>query len=463
MVREQKMAIARIFSDLIKADRIVDTGEMKFWKKACSKYDLDRDIQIDSRSLSLAQALNIICESAPLSKDEQQVLLSDCIELTVSDGFCAHSEALLMITLIVMLDPESEFHGEVYSIPRANFNIDIATAIYIENEDDPFTNRAIRNNYRSLFKEFQLAGFHFVYLPKIIEHYRDTAKSLFIDILSFLSPSTSEEGLENSYNSLMDMTTSGFCKDLLCNRCGITELRDTPSSLLIKISNSFVGEEAYANYLRIEVDEDILRTVQDLLDKFCHLLSTDVYVINTSEERDNQFHFHGFYKQLLEIFLIKKNIRSRIVIDTCASRISFPEIDAIARLGMRERALYTLLLCRGNEGFDFSRPVGQASLEKFDIRMETIGKKYARIYEALGGTRQIPDITKDTIRRPLITNIKNNISSLQGLYNPDDYNISSPHKSVYRVDIEPALIYVKESDGEHPLLESRLYRKYIQP
>lgn len=140
----------------------------------------------------------------------------------------------------------------------------------------------------------------------------------------------SEDGIENAYGSLMKMTTDIFCKDLLCNKCGITDLRNTYPSLLIKIGNSFVGEVAYANYLKIEVDENILPTVQSLLDSFCDMLNSDVYVVNTSEERDSQFHFHGFYKQLLDIFLIRKNIRSRIVIDPYKEEIAFPDVDAKA-------------------------------------------------------------------------------------------------------------------------------------
>ena len=70
----------------------------------------------------------------------------------------------------------------------------------------------------------------------------------------------SESGIENAYKSLMKMTTGVFCKDLLCNKCGITDLRNTYPSLLIKIGNSFVGEDAYANYLKIEVDEADIRS-----------------------------------------------------------------------------------------------------------------------------------------------------------------------------------------------------------
>lgn len=328
MLRDHKIAIARIFADLIKADRIIDTGEMECWERICAKYAIDKKIETEAQLVSFSDALESICNSGV--KGLREDLLGDCRSMTVSDGFCAHSEALIMITLILMLDPRQPFSAETFSIPRASFNIDIATSLYVESDYDTATNEAIKANYRSLFKEFQLAGFHFVYPPKIIEHYRETDPVLFHKILSFLAPSMSEDGIENAYGSLMKMTTDIFCKDLLCNKCGITDLRNTYPSLLIKIGNSFVGEVAYANYLKIEVDENILPTVQSLLDSFCDMLNSDVYVVNTSEERDSQFHFHGFYKQLLDIFLIRKNIRSRIVIDPYKEEIAFPDVDAKA-------------------------------------------------------------------------------------------------------------------------------------
>ncbi|MDE5774060.1 MAG: hypothetical protein K2H86_06360, partial [Muribaculaceae bacterium] len=364
MVKEHKIAIARIFADLIKADRIVDTSEMDYWRRICSKYAIDREIRIEAREMSFADALNVICGSGVQGLKED--LLGDCRSMTVSDGFCSHSEAFLMIALTIMRESGQPFRGEVISITRASFNIDIATALYIENEFDPETNEAIKIHYRSIFKEFQLAGFHFVYIPKIIDHYQSTDSVLFKDILSFLAPSMSEIGIDCTYKSLMKMTTGVFCKDLLCNKCGITALRNTMPSLLIKLGNSFVGETQYANYLKMDVDEEIPTAVQTFVDRFSEMFNSDVFVVNTSEERGNQFHFHGFYKQLLDIFLVRRNIRSTILLSPYKEEILFPDIDSKAMgLHRRERALYALLLCQGSDGINFSAPKSADALDRY--------------------------------------------------------------------------------------------------
>lgn len=458
----EKIAIARIFADLIKADRIVDTGEMECWRDICNKYAIDRDIRIEARDVSFADALNVICKSGVQGLKEN--LLGDCRTMTVSDGFCTHSEALLMIALTTMLEPEQPFRGEVISIPRANFNIDIATALYIENEFDPETNKAIKEHYRSIFKEFQLAGFHFVYIPKIIDHYRNTEATLFKDILSFLAPSMSETGLGNTYRSLMKMTTGVFCKDLLCNKCSITELRNTMPSLLIKIGNSFVGESQYANYIKIDVDEDIMMTVQTFVDCFSAMLSSDVFVVNTSEERDNQFHFHGFYKQLLDIFLVRRNIRSSILLNPYREEIIFPEIDSkAAGLHRRERALYALLLCQGSYGINFSAPKSANALDRYNRRMKRIQQRYSAIYTMFGGEKETsPNLSVPEIRRPIFSCLKRSIKNLQALYNPEDYNITKSVDGTFSVNIEPELVYVCQLDSDEPvpLHESEMYRKW---
>lgn len=458
----EKIAVARIFADLIKADRIVDTGEMECWRNICHKYAIDRDARIEAREMSFSYALNVICNSEVQELKED--LLRDCMAMTVSDGFCAHSEALLMIALTTMLESERPFRGEVISIPRANFNIDIATALYIENEFDPETNEAIRAHYRSIFKEFQLAGFHFVYIPKIIDHYRNTDSTLFKDILSFLAPTMSEMGLDNTYKSLMKMTTGIFCKDLLCNKCGITELRNTMPSLLIKIGNSFVGEAQYANYLKLDVDEDISTTVQTFVDNFSEMLSSDVFVVNTSEERDNQFHFHGFYKQLLDIFLVRRNIRSAIYLNPYKEEVIFPDIDAKAMgLHRRERALYALLLCQGADGINFNTPKSVDALERYNRRMKRIQQRYSAIYAMFGGERETaPDLSVPEIRRPIFSCLKRSIKNLQALYNPEDYNITKSGDGAFSVNVEPELVYVYQLDKDEPvpLHESEMFRKW---
>ena len=460
MQKNQRIAIARIFSDLIKADRIVDAGEMDYWKTVCERYQIDREIHSAASEMPLAQALDVICDGDD-SKLKSR-LLEECRAMTVSDGFCAHSEAMLMMALNVMLDNDCELWGSVISVPRAGFNIDTATALYIENCYDAEVNDVVTATYRSLFKEFQLSGFHFIYIPKIIEHYNQTDPGLFRSILSFLAPSISPAGIYTIYGSLMKMNTAVFCQDILCNKLGINELRDVRPSLLIKISNSFVGPTEYANYLRINVDRDVVSQVRRFVDDFTEMLSSDVFIVSTSEERDNQFHFHGFYKQLLDIFIERRNIRSTVVIDPQKEEILFPDIDSKASgLHRRERALYALLLCAGREGISFTAPRNASALARYKQQMQQLQRRYEAIYEMFGGAaEQAPDLSVPEIRRPILSCLRKSINGLTALYNLSDYNVSKSGDGVFAVHLEPELVKVAELHSATPvaLRESKLYR-----
>lgn len=455
----EKVAVARIFSELIKADHTIDIGEIKCWNSVCRKYFIGKAEETQAQLMPFAKAIHYIIHSSV--PGIQKSILEDCANMTVSDGFCAHSEALIMIGLAFLLDADFEYRTELYSIPRADFNVDTATAIYIESEYDPETNSAIQKDYRAIFKELQLVGFHLIYLPVLIEHYRNAKPDLIRQVLSYLAPSMSDEGIEHAYHSLIRMTTENFCKDLLCNKCGISELRNTYPALFIKINNSYVGEFPYANYLKIEVDSDILKNVQAFVDRFSSIFNSDVHVVKTFAEREGRFNYQGFYKQLLDLFLIRKNIRSKIIIDPYRQEIFFPDIDARLEGGVhrKERVLYILLLCCGNDGVNFKQPASATEQRRYENRMGRIIAQYRKIYDSFGAnSNPVPDIAVAEIRNPMLSNLRRAINRLDALYNPGDY-IPSRRDGVYSVNVEPEIVYVVEHDSDRPvpLTRSRLY------
>ena len=62
MKREEKVAIVRILTDLIKADAIIDAGEMNQYAKLKNKYNISKEEEIESIKVTLAEALKIISE-----------------------------------------------------------------------------------------------------------------------------------------------------------------------------------------------------------------------------------------------------------------------------------------------------------------------------------------------------------------------------------------------------------------
>lgn len=462
MRAEERIAICRILTDLIKADLVIDSNEMQEYVKLCESYNIRREEEIKASSITLSEAVSLLKQS---DRGLQRDLIGDFCDLSMSDGFCARPEALLLIGLSRCLeDPYSS--AQILSIPQPVFNVAFGSVLYIESSTNEGLNQVINDNFRTLFKECQVVGFNFIYVPKVIEHYRSTDRKLTSRIVRFLSPALSDEGVENVINGLLSINTQNFCKDILCNKLGIKELRDTEPALLIKIGRSYVNDNLYANYLKINVDENIVKQMQKLLDTFSGMLSSDNINVSKVEEKKNQFLYHGFYKQLLDIYLIRRNVRSTVNVHPYKEEILMPDIDMkLTKLHRREKALYLLLLIVSKEGgINFNLPQNAKQAQIYEKRMRLFQNRYKVIYELFGGERGgAPDLTQAEIRRPIISCLRRSLAEISGvLYNANDYMINKDVDGYIKVNLDDKELLIFEPErGYVYLYESDIYRKII--
>ena len=462
MRAEERIAICRILTDLIKADLVIDSNEMQEYIKLCESYNIRREEEIKASSITLSEAVSLLKQS---DRGLQRDLIGDFCDLSMSDGFCASPEALLLIGLSRCLeDPYSS--AQILSIPQPVFNVAFGSVLYIESSTNEGLNQVINDNFRTLFKECQVVGFNFIYVPKVIEHYRSTDRKLTSRIVRFLSPALSDEGVENVINGLLSINTQNFCKDILCNKLGIKELRDTEPALLIKIGRSYVNDNLYANYLKINVDENIVKQMQKLLDTFSGMLSSDNINVSKVEEKKNQFLYHGFYKQLLDIYLIRRNVRSTVNVHPYKEDILMPDIDMkLTKLHRREKALYLLLLIVSKEGgINFNLPQNAKQAQIYEKRMRLFQNRYKVIYELFGGERGgAPDLTQAEIRRPIISCLRRSLAEISGvLYNANDYMINKDVDGYIKVNLDDKELFIFEPErGYVYLYESDIYRKII--
>lgn len=444
MKNSEKTAVVRIFVDLIKADRIIDTGEMVFYNEMRKKYNFAQENEVAAMAMSFSEAISILKASA---EDLQREVLADCADATVSDGFCAHSEALLLIALRQALGEESE-DVNVISIPKKSFSVDGSTVLYVESKFDVETNQQIVDNYRSVYKEFLFSGFHFVYIPNVIHHYKETDKGMFRRMISFLAPSFSMDGVESVMDGLLSMTTESFCKDILCNRLNLENLREVNPSLLIKIGNDYVGDVEYSNLLCVEIEDGFVDFVKKFVDDFSSMLSSDTLTVPIGREANNQYLYYGFYKQLLDIFLRRNNIRSRIVIDPNREEIFLPDIgQKLNGLSRRDKAMYVLFLVLMNDnGFSFNCPSSKIQMQRYKEKTVRFQKQYEIVYGFMGGDKdKTPNVGFAEIRRPIFSRIKKSLMVMSDmLYNVNDYLIAKNSYGTYNVNVEPNMIYVKD-------------------
>ena len=463
MTKEERASLVRIFVNLIKADSIIDEGEMSSYADIKNNYNITNEDEITAEHMTFASAISVLKK---LDKQQQRKIFSDYLSLSVSDGFCARSEALLILSLYCCLQWDAPSDAEVISFPSKEIIVADNQVLYVESSYNESINEQISTHYRTLSKELNINALDLVYIPQIIEHYRETPDDLLKSVFRFLMPSLSENRINEVINKVLSVNTSVFVNDILCNKYGVKELRNIEPSLLLKIGNDIIGGVQYSNFLRISIDNsDVLHIVRDLMDYFSSLQNADTVIINLSNDSGGQFLYRGFYKQLIDLYTQKSNLNSRIVVNPYKETISLIDIDvALNGLHRKEKALYTLFLLESvNGGVDFTPPKSTSDFALYNRRMAVLQEKYAAIYELFGGDGySAPQLDQPEIRRPMLSCIKKSVNQISSyLHSIEDYQIERDRDGIYTLHIGKDLIFCETGDKKLiSLFESDVFRAY---
>ena len=453
----ERAAVTRVLIDLIKADKVIDSREMDLYRNLKSQFSINRKDEIEAYSLTLSKAVNIL-------KEMDTSILSDLLgtfeDMTVSDGFCAREEALLMLMLHFCLN-SSDLECDVISTVIEEAWFDERQVLYVESHHAKEVNFGISSNHRAISRELKLCGLDFVYLPQVIHHYITTPKELLNEVVAMLSPSLSENAISGLLTKIKLFKTDTFCIEQLHHKLGFEELADTPPALLFRISQSKVGNQVFTNFLRIELTSEVLTIVQDIVDTFLSYNGSDRIVVSHKKDEKGSFLYNGFYRQVFELLLLQKAVMCHLMIDFIHGTISFPEIDlSLTGLHRKEKALYTLFVyealnnairdedgtIKSNGGINFTAPTSSKLMTKFNKRMELLQRKYAKIYGAFGGDEnKAPDITKSEIRLPMFAVIKKAINNHKGkIYDAKRFIISRDKNGIYGISANPDVFICKD-------------------
>lgn len=470
----ERAAITRILIDLIKADKVIDSREMELYKDLKRKLSLSREDEVEAYNITLGHAIDIL-------KEMDKPLLAELIDvfngMTLSDGFCAREEALLMLSLnFCLAEPTPECDVISREIEEAWF--DERQVLYVESHHAKDVNFAIHNNHRAISRELKQCGLDFVYLPHVLHHYITTPNQLMLDVVTLLSPSLSDSAISGLLTKIKLFKTDTFCIEQLHHKLGFEELGDTPPALLMRISQSKVKGRVVTNFLRIELSAEVLPTVQKIVDTFLSYTTSDSTVISHKKDEKGSFLYNGFYRQIFEILLLQKAVECHLLIDFIHNTISFTEIDVVlSGLHRKEKALYVLFMfeayngalrdkdgrIKQNGGINFTPPSTSAQLKKFNARMERLQQKYALIYEAFGGDPEsAPDITNSDIRLPMISGIRRAIKRhSEKIYDSQSFEINRDKNGCYSISANPEAFLCKDFTHSSPInfLDSNLYSK----
>ncbi len=433
----------RVVTDLIEADGIIDTREIVFLEALRKKYGIRKEDEILASSYTLAMALNELSAS---DKSLKKDLLGDFMKVAMSDDFCAREEALLILAIRSCLTANSDSQVSVLSINTSNLKFEESQIVYVESEYDEAINRQIKTHYRELCTEVRLSGFDFVYLPQISEHYKSVSEADLLYMAGFLYPTVSEERLSLITSQLRNLSTERFCKEQLAVKLNVKEMESVSPSVMVKIGSSLVNGQQVRNFLLVEIGDDVLKCIRGVLDLFAENYLNRSLNYLTGEK--GRFVYKGFYKQIFDLLMLRKGIRSSVVIDCLREQIYFPEADVrIEKIHRREKALYALFLLESRRGgINFNKPTSPERLERYAKRMAAIQEKYKAIYGMFGGEEdKAPNLEISEIRLPMISLLKKQLLKLGDiLYHVDDYTIKRNAFGNYEINIPSELCYCLE-------------------
>ena len=431
----QRTAIARLLSDLIKSDSIIDQSEIRLYNQLQEEFSITQEERIEALSITMAQAMD---QLRLLDEDSKRRLQQALLRTANADNQCVAKEALILLTLnYVLQDTDGKY--EVLSCNTHGSMIEDKFVVYIESEQMPEINDEIEFEYEAICDKLALWNFDFVYIPRIALKLQSLPEDYVQDIIRYMNPRFSQDQVENIYQQLTTINTQNFTTQLLGAKMTMPSLITTQPSLLINFGMSQVGEQGvHTEFLRIRLDDTLLYEAARFIRDYAAIITEKETVRPAAQEE--YFRYFGFYKALFDFITQAKDgkeIARNIEID-------FRRSDLILEgqrihLSPSQMATYALILhlTSTRDGLPHLRKnqlrsIATTRLEKMN---SSISQAYNRIYPCFSHTspgQQIWNFLNN------IQNIAINISHIRekikkaGLRNPELY---IPHSNPVLDDI----------------------------
>ena len=434
--RTQKIAFARIISDLIEADFIVEESEMDFFEDIISKegVNISEPMLVEAKKMDLAKAVDILKE---LDAERRAQIIRCLRELSLSDGTCVPLEAIQ----IFAVEQAMEHDAQVFSVPSRDIGIDNMKVIYIENEEDTAVAREIETHYRSIQYEFSLAGFDFVHVPFVVDDYKRMRLDYLRKVVRYMIPSVPAQKVDTICHDLRSMTTARFCRDLLYRKINIP-LLDANPSLLIKIGESAIidqydQEDAartnYANFLRIELHGEVMEDIHRLIGAYCEIIGQPTP--NHPLPSSPKFMYCGFHRSLFDLIAYGREQKDYILFIDLTSHqpnVFFEPMDGTGeripvKLNPQETALYVMIVRKSFSGKGLDWREQMPTRQKQELLDE-----YNAIYSRIGKG----NTTHEYKDRTQVHHIKNRIRAISCVANRDLFipeHVRDGHYSYYMV------------------------------
>ena len=467
MRHHQKIAIARLISDLIKSDDVICKEEIALYNHIVCSFDISQDELYEAQFLSQADAMGYIRHMSPA---EQKKIFSVLKKAAYSDNTCVAREALLLLTLSLTLsDTQEKYH--LFSSMVKGWRNPEKYVMYIESDYMPAINEEIMRQYDTIANLLHLWKFEFIYIPKLTHSFREMDRSYLCDIIRYTNPRLSNEMLNNLYDRLTNFTTENFTQDYLANVSHNSLFYDIDPSLLVNVGISNVPastpaqqDVCFMNFLTIRLDDEpdcVLNEVRRFIDQYESLITEPEYQL--PKRGKGLFRYHGFYKQLFD-FLARQHTNGEensILIDVPARRIWMRGIEV--QMSATHLATYVFLLhqslCTHYGGLIKAGQHHPLS-EKEVVRLGNTYRAICKLFREMSmvNTRSyledVPNI------RGYIARLRTTIEHVIDMGDVDYYYPKdSSDKSMYRIAINQSCVRMKHANGECLFVDYPLWKQ----
>lgn len=456
MRHHQKIAIARLISDLIKSDDVICKEEIALYNHIICSFEISQDELHEAQFISQAEALGYIRH---MPSAEQKKIFSVLKKAAYSDNTCVAREALLLLTLELTLNDTQGKYNLLSSQVRGSRNYE-KYVMYIESDYMPAINEEILRQYDTIANLLHLWKFEFIYIPKLTHSFCEMDRTYLCDIIRYMNPRLSPEMLNNLYDRLTNFTTENFTREYLANVSHCNHFYDIEPSLLINVgtsnvpaSNPIQQDTYFMNFLTIRLDDEpdcVLNEVRRFIDQYESLITEPEYQL--PKRGKGLFRYHGFYKQLFD-FLARQHTNGQensIVIDLLARRIWMRGVEV--QMSATYLATYVFLLhqslCTHYGGLVKAgqhHPLSEKDVTRLGKTYHAICNLFrdTPIADARSYLEDVPNIRGYIARlRTMIEHVVDNEDI--DYYYPKD----SSDKSMYRIAINPSYVRLKHSAGE---------------
>ena len=290
-----KTAVAKVLSDLIQSDGIVNQGEIVFLRQAFKELTIDGSHLKKSGSMTLADAVTILkkCGSA-----EKTAILQAIQRLSGADGDIDPSEALLVAALTlaigISLEGTQGLKAELVSIPGKGFDLRDAV-LYVEPSRDKKTNLAISKEYGAISQLLEGREKQFFYLPLVMKELNGKRRT-FRQMLRYIEPLLSDEQLQLILHDMKGFGTPMLSKEVFLNQLDSREFLLEGPAFLFKIDNLKSGD--CQDLLLIYIDHSPL----DTLERF-YRLNDQLMSMPKGERVDDELSYTGVHKIIIDTIL----------------------------------------------------------------------------------------------------------------------------------------------------------------